>query len=141
MTSSWAGQDSPWEGAPVCFHLQAKVTDARKPASGPALGSLKVHLVQTVMGSVSNCLDCWCLFPVAVLPPHRKTYPRLTFLFHLILFSSGLPFCLIYYLWSMFPSSSAVLVHTCLISLYPFLFPSQLLISSPIFFFQSWQTS
>lgn len=34
-----------------------KVMHIRKPAPGPGGGSLKGHLVQTVVGSVSNCLD------------------------------------------------------------------------------------
>ena len=35
-----------------------KVMHIWKPALGPGVGSLKDHLVQTVVGSVSNCLDC-----------------------------------------------------------------------------------
>ena len=52
------GSTARGRGCLSASSCKLKVMHIRKPAPGPGLGSLKGHLVQTVVGSVSNCLDC-----------------------------------------------------------------------------------
>lgn len=52
------GSTARGRGCLSASSCKLKVMHIQKPAAGPGVGSLKDHLVQTVVGSVSNCLDC-----------------------------------------------------------------------------------